>query len=255
MVKRNVDTEAIYKEVAALMVEQRQCVALTGAGVSAESGIPTFRSKGGLWEKYDPIEFASIEAFRKDPSKYWSLRGEFIKDYDRYQPNKAHLALAELEKRGIVRCVITQNIDGLHKKAGSKNVIEIHGNLMEICCLTCGKEYKAPNIPEEMPPHCSCGGILKPNTVLFGEELPADVFMKAKEASAGCKIMLLVGTSAIVQPAASLPYLAKQNGAKIIEINIENAFPDADYFIMEKAGTALPNVVGEIDKIRRVNLI
>ncbi|HHT9107607.1 MAG TPA: SIR2 family NAD-dependent protein deacylase [Candidatus Wunengus sp. YC63] len=248
MVKRNVDTEALYKEVATLMVEQRQCVALTGAGVSAESGIPTFRSKGGLWEKYDPIEFASIEAFRKDPSKYWSLRGEFIKDYDRYQPNKAHLALAELEQMGIVRCVITQNIDGLHKKAGSKNVIEIHGNLMEIICLTCGKEYKAPNIPDGMPPHCSCGGILKPNTVLFGEELPMDVFMKAQEESASCKIMLLIGTSAIVQPAASLPYLAIQNRAKIIEINIENAFPDADYFIIEKAGTALSRIVAEVNK-------
>ena len=157
MVKKNIDSEALYKEVARLMADRRQCVALTGAGVSAESGIPTFRSKGGLWEKYDPIEFASIEAFRKDPSKYWSLRGEFIKDCDRYQPNNGHLALAELEQMGIVRCVITQNIDGLHKKAGSKNVIEIHGNLMEIYCLACGKEYKAPNIPEEMPPHCSCG--------------------------------------------------------------------------------------------------
>ena len=235
------------------MADRKQCVALTGAGVSAESGIPTFRSKGELWEKYDPMEFASIEAFRKYPSKYWSLRGEFIKDYDRYQPNKAHLSLAGLEQMGIVRYVITQNIDGLHKKAGSKNVIEIHGNLMEICCLTCGKEYKAPNVPNGIPPHCSCGGILKPNTVLFGEELLAGVFMKAKEASATCSIMLLVGTSAIVHPAASLPYLAKQNGAKIIEINIEKAFPDADYFIIEKAGIALPKIVGEIDKIRRVN--
>jgi NAD-dependent deacetylase len=253
LVKRTADSDTLYKEVAALMVERRQCVALTGAGVSAESGIPTFRSKGGLWEKYDPMEFASIEAFRMDPSKYWSLRGEFIKDYDRYQPNKAHLALAELEQMGIVRCVITQNIDGLHKKAGSKNVIEIHGNLMEIYCLACGKEYKAPNIPEEMPPRCSCGGILKPNTVLFGEELPMNVFMKAKEESASCRIMILVGTSAIVQPAASLPYLAKQNGAKIIEINIEKAFHDADYLIMEKAGTALPRIVGEIDRIRKVN--
>lgn len=248
MVKRTADSDTLHKEVAALMVEQRQCVALTGAGVSAESGIPTFRSKGGLWGKYDPIEFASIEAFRKDPSKYWSLRGEFIKDYDRYQPNKAHLALTELEQMGIVQAVITQNIDGLHKKAGSKNVIEIHGNLMEICCLACGKEYKAPNVPNGMPPHCSCGGILKPNTVLFGEELPMDVFMKAQEASASCKIMLLVGTSAIVQPAASLPHLAKQNGAKIIEINIEKAFPDADYFIIEKAGTAIPKIVEEIHK-------
>ncbi|MDO8142789.1 MAG: NAD-dependent deacylase [Candidatus Brocadiales bacterium] len=248
MVKRNVESEALYREIARLLVDRGNCVALTGAGVSAESGIPTFRSKGGLWEKYDPMEFASIEAFRKDPSKYWSLRGEFIKDYNRYQPNNAHIALAELEQMGIVRCVITQNIDGLHKKAGSKNVIEIHGNLMEIYCLACGKEYKTPNIPDGMPPHCSCGGILKPNTVLFGEELPVDVFMKAKETSATCRIMLLVGTSAIVHPAASLPYLAKENRAKIIEINIEKAFPEADYSIMEKAGTALPKIVDEINK-------
>lgn len=238
----------VEKEVAALMAGQRRCVALTGAGISAESGIPTFRSKGGLWEKYDPREFASLEAFRRDPTKYWSLRGEFIRNYDQYQPNKAHLALTELERMGIVQAVITQNIDNLHKKAGSKNVIEIHGNIMEILCLACGREYKAANVPEGMPPRCLCGGILKPNTVLFGEELPVGVFMKAREASAACRIMLLVGTSAIVQPAASLPFLAKQNGAKIIEVNIERSFPDADYCITEKAGTALPEIVAEIKK-------
>ncbi len=238
----------VEKEVAALMAGQRRCVALTGAGISAESGIPTFRAKGGLWEKYDPMEFASLEAFRRDPTKYWSLRGEFIRNYDQYQPNEAHLALAELERMGIVQAVITQNIDNLHKKAGSKNVIEIHGNIMEILCLACGREYKAPNVPEGMPPRCSCGGILKPNTVLFGEELPVDVFMKARAASAACGIMLLVGTSAVVQPAASLPFLAKQNGAKIIEVNIERSFPDADYCITEKAGTALPEIVAEIKK-------
>ena len=142
------------------MAGQRRCVALTGAGISAESGIPTFRSKGGLWEKYDPMEFSSLEAFRRDPTKYWSLRGEFIRNYDQYQPNEAHLALAELERMGIVQAVITQNIDNLHKKAGSKNVIEIHGNIMEILCLACGREYKAPNVPEGIPPRCSCGGIL-----------------------------------------------------------------------------------------------
>lgn len=238
----------VEKEVAALMAGQRRCVALTGAGISAESGIPTFRSKGGLWEKYDPMEFASLEAFRRDPTKYWSLRGEFIRNYDQYQPNEAHLALTELERMGIVQAVITQNIDNLHKKAGSKNVIEIHGNIMEILCLACGREYKAPNVPEGMPPRCSCGGILKPNTVLFGEELPVDVFMKARAVSAACGIMLLVGTSAVVQPAASLPCLAKQNGAKIIEVNIERSFPDADYCITEKAGTALPEIVAEIKK-------
>lgn len=140
---------------------------LTGAGISAESGIPTFRSQGGLWEKYDPAVYASIEVFRNDPSKYWTLRGDFIRDYDRYQPNNAHLALAELEQMGIVQCVITQNIDGLHKKAGSKDVVEIHGSLREIYCLTCGKEYRAPHVPDGILPWCSCGIVLKPNTVLL----------------------------------------------------------------------------------------
>lgn len=241
--------EALYKEVAELMVERRPCVVLTGAGISAESGIPTFRSQGGLWEKYDPAVYASIEVFRKDPSKYWILRGDFIRNYGRHQPNNAHLALADLEQMGIVQCVITQNIDGLHKKAGSKQVIEIHGSLREIYCLTCGKEYRAPHVPDGTPPYCSCGGVLKPNTVLFGEQLPLDALMKAQEASARCKIMLLVGTSALVQPAVSLPFLAKQNGARIIEINIEKVFPEADYLIMEKAGTALPQIVSEIKKI------
>lgn len=249
MAKSEFDIEVIYKEVAKLLVNLKQCVVLTGAGISAESGIPTFRSHGGLWEKYDPAVYASIEVFQTDPSKYWTLRGDFIRNYDSYQPNKAHLALAELEQMGIVQCVITQNIDGLHKKAGSKDVIEIHGSLREIYCLTCGKEYRAPHVPKGTPPYCSCGGVLKPNTVLFGEQLPLDALTKAQEASARCKIMLLVGTSAVVQPAASLPFLAKENGAQIIEINIEKAFPDANYFMMEKAGTAIPKIVAEIKKI------
>ena len=166
------DMDDNYKEIARLMVDLMPCVALTGAGISAESGIPTFRSKGGLWEKYDPYVYASIDTFREDPSKYWTIRGEFIRSYDTYQPNKAHLALAELEKMGIVHLVITQNIDGLHKKAGSRNVAEIHGSLRETYCLQCGKEFIAPHVPEGMPPYCDCGGVLKPNTVLFGEQLP-----------------------------------------------------------------------------------
>lgn len=249
MAKRNVDSEVLYTEVAKLLTDLKQCVVLTGAGISAESGIPTFRSLGGLWEKYDPAVYASIEVFRKDPSKYWILRGDFIRNYDSYQPNNAHLALAGLEQMGIVRCVITQNIDGLHKKADSKHVIEVHGSLREIYCLACGKAYRVPHIPGGTPPYCSCGGVLKPNTVLFGEQLPRDALTKAQEESAWCKIMLLVGTSAVVQPAASLLFLAKQNGAQIIEINIEKVFPDADYFIMKKAGIALPMIVEEIKKI------
>lgn len=241
--------DLLYAEVARLMADVKKCVALTGAGISAESGIPTFRSKGGLWEKYDPVIYASIEAFNADPSKYWTIRGEFIRNYETYQPNKAHLALAELEQIGIVRHVITQNIDGLHKKAGSKNVTEIHGSLRETYCLRCGKEFIAPHVPEGLPPYCDCGGVLKPNTVLFGESLPRDALETAYDQSATCKLMLVIGTSAVVQPAASLPHLAQQKGAKIVEVNIEPAFAGADFFIAEKAGTALARIVDEIKKI------
>ncbi len=235
-----------YKDVAGLMATQKKCVVLSGAGISAESGIPTFRSKGGLWEKYDPTVYASIEVFRKDPSKYWEIRGDFIKNYDRYQPNAAHRALRELEKMGIVRQVITQNIDGLHKKAGSENVIEIHGSLREIYCLQCNKEYLAPAVPEGAPPYCACGGVLKPNTVLFCEQLPPHALEQAGLESQTCEIMLVIGTSAVVYPAASLPSIAKQHGAKIIEINIEHAFDEADVVILEQAGKAMTRLLDEI---------
>ncbi len=238
-----------YKETARLMVDLKPCVALTGAGISAESGIPTFRSRGGLWEKYDPVVYASIKAFREDPSKYWTIRGEFIRSYDTYQPNNAHLALAELEKMGIVQHVITQNIDGLHIKAGSRNVTEIHGSLRETYCLQCGKEFIAPHVPDGMPPYCECGGVLKPNTVLFGEQLPDGALETAYHESATCKLMLVIGTSAVVQPAASLPVLAQQKGAKIVEVNIERAFPGADLVVAQKAGVGLSGILEEVKKI------
>jgi NAD-dependent deacetylase len=238
-----------HEEIANLIMRQQPCVALTGAGISAESGIPTFRSKGGLWDKFDPTVYASIEVFRQDPSKYWSIRGEFIRNYDAYQPNPGHQALAELEAMGLLRHVITQNIDGLHRKVGSRNVIEIHGSLREIFCMRCGKEYRAPNIPEGIPPFCECGGVLKPNTVLFGESLPPDALETAWREARICKVMLVIGTSAVVQPAASLPYAAKENGAFVVEVNIERAFSSADYFLEGKAGMVLPVLVSKIKKM------
>lgn len=241
--------EELYAEVAELILNLKESVALTGAGISAESGIPTFRSKGGMWEKYDPAVYASIDVFRKDPSKYWSIRGDFIRNYNKYHPNEGHYALVDLEEMGVLRSVITQNIDGLHMKAGSKNVIELHGSLRETYCLKCGREYIAPHVPDGNPSYCDCGGILKPHTILFGEQLPQDALMKAQREAMTCKVMILVGTSAVVQPAASLPYSAKDRDAKIIEINIEKAFPGADYFIEEKAGIALPRIVKEVGKL------
>jgi len=241
-----------YQDVAELLLTLKNCVVLTGAGISAESGIPTFRSKDGLWEKYDPMVYASVEVFRRDPSKYWQIRGDFIRNYDTYRPNAAHRALVELEQMGIVRRVITQNIDGLHRKAGSRRVVEIHGSLREIICQQCGKTYLAPNIPEGNPPHCGCGGVLKPNTVLFGEQLPPEALEAAIHESSTCRVMLVIGTSAVVYPAAHLPAVAKQHGAKIVEINIERAFPDADYVVLEKAGTAMARILDAIKSRRAV---
>jgi NAD-dependent deacetylase len=240
--------ESAFEQVASLILHRQPCVALTGAGISAESGIPTFRSKGGLWDKFDPSVYASIEVFRQDPSKYWSIRGEFIRNYDAYQPNPGHLALAELENMGLLRHVITQNIDGLHRKAGSRSVTEIHGSLREILCVRCGREYRAPDIPEGLPPLCGCGGVLKPNTVLFGEALPPQALETAWREAGACRVMLVIGTSAVVQPAASLPYVAKDHGATVVEINIERAFSGADCFLEGQAGAAMPKLVAEIKK-------
>jgi NAD-dependent deacetylase len=242
--------EETYRTVARLLMEHQPCTVLTGAGISAESGIQTFRSEGGLWEKYDPTVYASIDVFRRDPSKYWEIRGDFIRKYDRFQPNPAHLVLAQMEKAGWVRCVITQNIDGLHKKAGSRRVIEIHGSLREIRCLTCGKEYTAPHIPEGRTPYCACGGILKPGTVLFGEPLPRKALEDAYREARTCRSMLVIGTSAVVYPAAYLPSLAKERGATVVEINIERAFAAADTVILQKAGAAMPRLYETINAIK-----
>ena len=239
-----------YEDIAKLLLDLKEGVALTGAGVSAESGIDTFRSKDGLWKKYDPSVYASIEVFRKDPSKYWTIRGDFIRNYDEYHPNPGHFALAELENLGLVRSVITQNIDGLHTKAGSRKVIEIHGSLRETYCLKCEKEFIAPNIPEGLPPYCECGGVLKPNTVLFGEPLPPDALDGAYREAQECNVMLVIGTSAVVQPAASLPLIAKERKSTIIEINIEKTFPFADCCIQEKSGVALPKIVGAVKRLQ-----
>lgn len=233
---------SVYIEAAEVIANCKKCIALTGAGISAESGIPTFRTKGGLWETHDPTVYASIEMFKKDPSKYWSIRGEFIRNYNDYKPNAGHYALARLEQSGHLESIVTQNIDGLHRKAGSKSVLEIHGSLRESYCTTCQKEYIAPDIPPGDTPQCSCGGFLKPNTVLFGEQLPEDVLAKAQQHAESCDVMLLIGTSAVVYPAAYLPVMAKNSGARIIEINIESSFDNSDYIIVEKAGKALPGL-------------
>ncbi|NLD37480.1 MAG: NAD-dependent deacylase [Desulfatiglans sp.] len=241
--------DKLFIDAAKTIIGSKRCIALTGAGISAESGIPTFRSKGGLWNSYDPTVYASIDTFMIDPSKYWSIRGDFIRNYNDYSPNQGHLVLARLEKAGLLKCIITQNIDGLHKKAGSEKVLEIHGSLREIFCMSCGREYIAPDIPPGEVPLCACGGVLKPNTVLFGEGLPPAVLTEAEEYAGTCDVMILIGTSAIVYPAAYLPVTAKKNSAIIIEINLENSFKDSDIIIEEKSGIALPEIEAKMKKL------
>jgi NAD-dependent deacetylase len=229
----------------------RTIVAFTGAGVSAESGIPTYRGVGGLWKSYDPSKYANIDYFLEDPSYYWN----FFKDI-RYRalieskPNPAHLAIAELESGGKLSTVITQNIDGLHQEAGSTNVIELHGNTKEIGCLDCGANYGYleifEKVKEEIPPTCSaCSGRLKPRVVFFGEQLPPGAVETAGEAVSTCDLILVVGSTLEVYPAASLPILAKQKGAKVIIVNLGQTALDeiADLRLDAKAGEVLPLLI------------
>lgn len=206
----------------------RYVVALTGAGVSAESGIPTFRDPSdGLWTRYDPAVYATIWGFWRNPSKIWLLLHEFLNENEPV-PNRAHLALARLEALGIVRAVVTQNVDNLHQDAGSIRVIEYHGNLMNASCYRCGAKMQLtkqmarnPSFKKKLPPKCGCGGYFKPDAVLFGEGIPSQAVSEANKEADACDLMLVVGTSATVHPASDIPYRAMRKGAKVIEVNLE----------------------------------
>lgn len=218
-------TSSLHDELRRLISAARHMVAFTGAGISAESGIPTYRGDDGLWNKYDPAKFANINHFYKDPAYYWN----FFKEI-RYpvihnaRPNKAHTALARMEQEGLLQTVITQNIDGLHQAAGSRNVLELHGNTRRIVCLKCGQHHSMEDVYQlletQLPPQCpGCGGTLKPDVVFFGESLPGDVLGRAISESRACDLFLVVGSSLVVQPAAALPVTARQNGARVVIIN------------------------------------
>jgi NAD-dependent deacetylase len=225
-------------------------VAFTGAGFSAESGISTFRGAGGLWSKYDPSIYADISYFNKDPTYYWSFfRDERYPVIKRAKPNNGHYALVSLEKRGKLYRVITQNIDGLHQIAGSSEVIELHGNTRKINCLSCSKTYSLDEVfkmlQKEFPPKCSCGGLLKTATVLFGESLPQYELDMATLASKNCDLFMVLGSSLVVYPAASLPEIAKKNGALLIIINIDPTPLDeiADLVINDNASKVLSKII------------
>lgn len=216
---------------------------LTGAGISAESGVPTFRGEGGLWRTYKAEDLATPEAFHRDPELVWewyNMRREKIAPLS---PNMAHKALVSLEKRTSDFTLITQNVDGLHEEAGSKNIIELHGNIWKVRCTGCGIAGKNHDLPIDIPPRCrDCGGLLRPHIVWFGEMLPADIINEAYAALERCDILLVVGTSGVVQPAASMASIARQAGAYVVEVNIE-VTPNShvvDEAIKGKAAEILP---------------
>ena len=229
-------------------------MALTGAGISVESGIPDFRGAEGLWSRFDPMEYGSIDAFRADPGRVWRMLVEMDAMLRRAEPNPAHYVLAELERRGILETIITQNVDSLHQRAGSTRVIEFHGHGRSLRCDRCGRSHAREAVDlDRLPPRCSCGGALRPEFVFFGEDIPRKAYAEAMAAVHTCDSMLIVGTSAMVAPASSLPGLARENGAFIVEINpSESALAGwvVDLAMRESAGVALPGILSELDKIK-----
>jgi NAD-dependent deacetylase len=230
-------------------------LALTGAGISVESGIPDFRSPGGLWERYDIMEYGSLLSFRKDPEKVWTMLSEMYGTIAPAQANAAHLGLGRLERLGYLHAIITQNIDNLHQEGGSRNVIEYHGNFKTLSCLSCRARYDIEellNQSDQRPPKCRCGEILKPDVILFGEAIPGEALRDAYELAASCRALLVVGTSASVTPASTLPGVAKQAGATIIEINIQPTHLTesiTDIFLAGKAGEIVPQLVTAVERV------
>lgn len=200
------------------------CVALTGAGISTESGIPDFRSPSGIWARYDPMEYATISAFRRDPVKVWEFYSMRLGLLTRARPNPGHHALARLERRGLVRAIVTQNIDGLHQRAGSRDVIEVHGSIRTASCLACGMQVPLSDVAAALdsapaPPCPRCGEILKPDVVMFGELLPVDAIDRAFALSAAAELLLVVGSSLEVHPVAGLPDETLATGGALAIVN------------------------------------
>ena len=204
------------KELATLLHDRQPCVVLTGAGISTESGIPDFRSPTGIWARYDPMEYATIDAFRRDPVKVWEFYALRLEALTRAEPNDGHRALAGLERRGLVQAVITQNIDGLHQRAGSQDVIEVHGSIRSATCLQCGEETP---LEAAMPQCPNCGAIMKPGVVMFGELLPTEAMERATELARGAGLMLVVGSALEVYPVAGLPEETLSAGGTLAIVN------------------------------------
>ncbi len=243
-------SDPMIAKAAEYLRRARAIAVLTGAGVSAESGVPTFRGEGGLWRQFRAEDLATPEAFARDPRLVWEWYDWRRQKIAACRPNPAHHALAALEARADEFLLITQNIDDLHRKGGSRRLVELHGNIWRVRCQRDATVSELPDMPlREMPPRCQCGGLLRPDVVWFGEALPIDALERATRAAEACDVFLVVGTSALVQPAASLPLVAKERGAAVIEVN-----PDptpishlVEVSLRGKAGELLPALLAALD--------
>ncbi len=247
-------TDDMIKQVAQAIADSHNVVAFTGAGISVESGIPAFRGGQGLWDKYDPIEYAHINSFLHDPEKVWQMLKEMDDYIQKAKPNVAHNFLSYLEKKNHLKGVITQNVDNLHQRAGSQKVIEFHGNSNRLRCLSCGRVFSRDKISlEEIPPRCTCKSrLVKPDVVFFGEPIPSAAHEEALELARQCEIMIVIGTSALVAPASTIPYLAKHSGAIVIEINLEPTSLTktiSDFFLQGSAVEVTSLLWKEMDNI------
>jgi NAD-dependent deacetylase len=220
---------------------------LTGAGISAESGLPTFRGPGGLWRNYRPEQLATPEAFARDPQTVWEWYDWRRSVHAGAEPNAGHRALAALERAKNEFLLITQNVDSLHERAGSRAVVHLHGSLWRVRCLACGREEANEQVPlAPLPPRCACGGMQRPAVVWFGESLPGREFQAALAAARHVEVFLVVGTSSLVYPAAALPRVALESGARVIEVNPEatELTGSAHASLRGLAGEILPQIVG-----------
>ncbi|RJQ70217.1 MAG: NAD-dependent deacylase [Desulfobacteraceae bacterium] len=249
------DLSSLIEQSAQACARARRGVALTGAGISIESGIPPFRGKGGLWEKIDPMKYAHIEALERNPAEVWQVLFLGIADHlTKAAPNAGHKGLHRLEQMGVLQTIITQNVDGLHQAAGSGDVIEFHGTHARLRCMSCHQSALWHTVSlEVIPPRCGCGGFLRPDVVMFGELIDTALLQRSQTLAATCDVMLVVGTSATVEPAAYLPVLAKHNSAFIIEINPEPTpltHRISDVTLLGPAGEMMDRLVNKVADLR-----
>lgn len=244
--------EERIKKAAQIIYQSKKTIALTGAGVSVESGIPDFRSRGGLWERFDPTEYGTIGAFQADPEKVWQMLEEVSDLLASARPNPAHTGLGRLQEIGLLHTIITQNVDYLHQEGGATRVIEYHGNAKTLSCLWCNQRYNEDELRGQIPPKCSCGKILKPDVVFFGEPIPTEALQESYELASSCKALLVLGTSGEVAPANTIPETAKRVGATIIEVNVEPTVLTqylTDIFLQGSASEMVSQLVSEVETI------